>query len=228
MSAHNCNRTNEAGEAGFSLIELMIGMAVALVVMGLAGELISSSFNIRAREDRRSEAVADAQRALSLMSREIGNSGYSLPNGLTFSPPAGGTATVPRNGILPGYSTATDIAVVTNPNENALVNEPDEAVFYTYDATNTRIVRTNMGDNIASVVAGGISAVQLGYVDRNPATGALAAPAAAPSANTVAVNINISLLLAQVSTPGAPGYQPPTTMQLNSQVALRNAVLQTY
>src|SRR5205085_11812257 len=70
----------DGAEAGFSLVELMIAMAVTLVVTAMASSLIGGAFQTRTRENQRSEALADAQRALYVMSREVANSGFGLSN----------------------------------------------------------------------------------------------------------------------------------------------------
>src|SRR5947199_7959686 len=70
-------------DSGFSLIELMIAMAVTLAILVVSSQLILGALRVRARENQRSEALADAQRALYVMSREIANSGFGLAdNGL--------------------------------------------------------------------------------------------------------------------------------------------------
>src|SRR5947199_3738811 len=70
-------------EAGFTIAELVIAMTVTLVMVGLVGGLLAGSFSIRTREDQKTEALADTQRGLNLMTREIANSGYGLTgNGL--------------------------------------------------------------------------------------------------------------------------------------------------
>src|SRR5437016_1182249 len=65
-------------EAGFSLIELIIAMGLVLVMMAGASQLLMRSLGTRTRENQKSDALADAQRALNIMSREIGNSGFGL------------------------------------------------------------------------------------------------------------------------------------------------------
>ncbi|HEY5444379.1 MAG TPA: prepilin-type N-terminal cleavage/methylation domain-containing protein, partial [Pyrinomonadaceae bacterium] len=67
---------NHKSQQGFSLIELIIAMTVTIVIAGIASSLLAQSFRLRAREDIRSDAVADAQRALNIVSREIANSGF--------------------------------------------------------------------------------------------------------------------------------------------------------
>src|ERR1044072_8307603 len=68
------------GEAGFSLIELMVALGVTLVIMVIASKMLAMTMFVRQRENQRSEAVADVQRALQTMSREISNAGLGLSN----------------------------------------------------------------------------------------------------------------------------------------------------
>ena len=74
---------NQNSQRGFSLVELLIAMTVTIVIAGIASSLVAQSFRMRAREDARSDAIADAQRALNIVSREIANAGFGLiDNGL--------------------------------------------------------------------------------------------------------------------------------------------------
>ena len=92
----NSNR----GELGFSLIELMIAMTLTLIIAGASATLLGQSFRMRSREDVRSDAIADAQRALNIVSREIANSGFGLLD----------------NGIVPGDTNNQSIRVRANLN----------------------------------------------------------------------------------------------------------------
>src|SRR6185369_8093021 len=87
-------------EAGFTIAELMVAMTVTLVMIGLTGALLAGSFSIRTRENQRTEALADTQRGLNLMTREIANSGYALTD----------------NGIVAADSGASSIRVRGNLN----------------------------------------------------------------------------------------------------------------
>src|ERR671912_1049492 len=73
-------------QKGFSIVELTIAMTLTLIIAGASATLLSQSFRMRSREDKRSDAIADAQRALNIVSREIANSGFGLID----------------NGIVPG------------------------------------------------------------------------------------------------------------------------------
>src|SRR5436190_24290563 len=92
-----------SSQSGFSLIELLIAMSVSVVLLGLASVLLAGSFNIRARENQRTEAINDAQRGINLTTREIANSGYGLST----------------NGIVAGDSGTTSIRVRANLNATA-------------------------------------------------------------------------------------------------------------
>src|SRR5438552_12210396 len=100
QESERIGKSARSTSAGFSLIELMISMAVTLILMGLASALIASSFNVRGRENQKSSALADAQRALNSMTREIANSGFGLSN----------------NGIVVTQSNSTSIRVRANLN----------------------------------------------------------------------------------------------------------------
>src|SRR4051794_10048238 len=86
---------NSSTQRGFSLLELIIAMAATLGLLVIASTLLTSSFKVRNRENQRSAAIADAQRALNIMSREIANAGYGLDS----------------NGIVVGDSGTTQIRV---------------------------------------------------------------------------------------------------------------------
>src|SRR6476619_3832783 len=100
MQTRNANNLR-----GFSMIELVIAMGITLTVLGLASTLLASSFNIRSREDRKSDAIADVQRALNIMTREISNAGLKVPSGLP---------SVSANGIVAGDSDNESVRVVSN------------------------------------------------------------------------------------------------------------------
>ncbi len=93
----------QESQAGFSLFELLIAMSVMVILMGLASSLLASAFKMRIRENQRTEALADAQRGLNLMSREIANSGYALTD----------------NGIVASDSGLTSIRIRGNLNASA-------------------------------------------------------------------------------------------------------------
>lgn len=153
------NKKKRKSEAGFSLLELTIAMGVTLAVMAAASTLLATSLRTRSRENTRSDALASAQRALNIMSREIGNSGYGLTD----------------NGIVTADSAANSIRVRANLNNDTDVSDTDEDVRFVFQSANGAIVRV---DNSAGsvVLATSISALTINYLDMsgNPATAATA------------------------------------------------------
>ena len=131
-------------QAGFSIFELIIAMTVTLVLLGLASALLASSFNVRARENQKTDALADAQRGLNLMSREIANSGYALTD----------------NGIVAADSGLNSIRVRANLNASAgettsnAATDRDEDVKYLLftDSNNSYIVRLDVNVSAQEMV----------------------------------------------------------------------------
>ena len=76
MSSSNKKTTS----GGFSLLELLIAMAITMTLMTAAATLLASALRVRSRENQKSDALADTQRALNIMSREIANSGFNMTN----------------------------------------------------------------------------------------------------------------------------------------------------
>lgn len=200
----NRSQTNQKHEAGFSLLELTIAMAITIIVMGAGITLLSQGLGMRTRENARSDALADAQRSLNLMSREIANSGFGLTD----------------NGIVAGASdsNATTIHFRTNiTNTNSTTTDADEDVTYIYQGSpNFAIARYDKNTNTTGDVATRIDSLQLTYYDSN---GNALNVTGTPSlvANAVRVGIAVS-----VTVPGV-GAQPSSQVQLTSDVMLRNA-----
>lgn len=241
---HSGNST----EAGFSLIELIIALTVMLVIMGMAAHLIAGSYYVRKREDNKSDAMADTQNALNIMSREIASAGSSLP----------ANQGLPANGIVAADSNNQAIRVVSNPNANSTVQDADEDVIYRFytDTTTTPssryIVRYSVNSGTSTVLANRIDSMMIRYYDQkvnytttagvcdisnvtkttiDPVTGTAVSSAATESADRTQakyVVIAVCVTLGQVGTPGAPDYRDPWQVQLTSDVALRNANLPYY
>jgi type II secretory pathway pseudopilin PulG len=221
-------------EAGFTIAELIVAMTVTLVMIGLTSALLAGSFSIRTRENQRTEALADTQRGLNLMTREIANSGYALTD----------------NGIVPADSGVDSIRVRANLNASSAettsnsATDRDEDIKYSLftDNSNSYIVRLDINTAAQQMIlANRVDALKLRYyADRvtytsgdcdidnvldasgNPA-GEVAQKGAAKY-----VVMTLCVTLPAVSSPGAPGYQPPSKVQLTSDIALRNAELFSY
>ncbi len=223
-----------SGTAGFSLLELMIAMSIVLVVMGLTSGLLAGSFNVRARENQRSDALADSQRALNIMTREIANSGFGLSD----------------NGIVAADSGLSSIRVRANLNafegqaSSPLVNDRNEDVKYslwTADGA-SYIVRLDIGtQNQTTVLANRVDSLKIRYYPSkisytmSPAVGGL--PSCDISTNSAEVAqksdakyivMSICVELPERGRPSSPGYQPTSRVQLVSDITLRNADINNY
>lgn len=192
------------GERGFSLLELFIALTVTLLIMAAATTLLATSLRTRTRENKRSEALADVERALSMMTREIGNTGYGLTT----------------NGIATLDSSATSIRVRANLDNNSTLafsdSEADEDVRYVWQTNNRTIVRFSplpAPDGNTSVMAYDVTFMQLSYYDANGVV--IANSAQYDQAERVRIEIRIEL-------PATMGT-PASVVGLVSDVALRNA-----
>lgn len=219
----NKRTSDYSSDAGFSLFELVLAMAISLIVMSLASALLAGSFNIRSRENQKSEAIADVQRALNIMTREIANSGFGLTN----------------NGLVTADSGVSSIRFRANLNayrgettSNA-VSDRDEDVQYSLvtDSGNSFIARLDVNtSNLTTVLSNRIDSFRIRYyaskVDYTTGncdivtTGGVAE--VTPSAAKYVV-VSICVTLPARGTPGSAGYQPATNMQLVSDISLRNA-----
>jgi Tfp pilus assembly protein PilW len=224
-------------EAGFSIMELLVAMTVMIFITGAATALLVSAFNVRGREDQRSEGTADARRALNIISREVASAGYQLPQGLTYSAP-GGNKFVPANGLIAEDCDATAITFVTNTDAQGDFNPPggvsadppsyaisgaDEAVKFQFvqDGDNNFLVRKDLLTGDSLVLANRIDGVQFDFLDSSGAV-------AATIGEATSINIRVWVTLTPKGQPGSPGYQAPSQVTLASRVALRNARLDTF
>ena len=202
-------------QSGFSLLELVIGMTITLVILTIAFILLASSFAIRRRENQRSSAISDAQRAFNTMSREIANAGYGLST----------------NGIVAGDSGLTQIRVRSEDIKYMFVN----------DANGSFIVRMNLQPaQTTGLVANRIDRLAIYYYDQGVtytigdgvitnvknSTGSIQGQVTPDLAKYIVLVVKV--VLPAIGTRGSPGYQPPSATQLVSTVMLRNANLQTY
>jgi type II secretory pathway pseudopilin PulG len=222
-------------ESGFSLIELVIAMSVTIVIATIASSLVAQSFRMRAREDTRSDAIADAHRALNIVTREIANSGFGLPD----------------NGIVPGDTGANAIRFRANLNAYTRdgANQPvagsqgildrDEDIkymMYNDDAANRHylvrydayIAKTVGQREATTVLANRLDKFLIQYFDSagNEILDYAANPIRLVSAWRV--RLTVGVVLPAEGAPESPGYQPETTIDLQSDVVLRNASQITY
>lgn len=242
----NTRRANN--QSGFSLLEMIVAMGITIVMMTLATTLLAGGFRIRSREDRKSDAVADVQRALNIMTREIANAGLKLPSGLPK---------VASNGVVTDDSDNQSLRIVSNLNgmpdsangysEDTDVDDADEDLkFLMYvDATlgQRYIVRYEKnGSNQTTVLANRIDSLVFRYFDEKVtydttidasgncditnvknAAGTTESEVSPGAAKFVVIAVGVTL--PAVGTPSSDYYQPPSQVQLTSDVVLRNSIV---
>lgn len=219
--------TSARRQQGFSLIELLIAMTLTLIVAGIAATLLAQSFRMRSREDIRSDAIADAQRALNIVSREVANSGFGLiDNGLVAGDSDSGTIRIRAN--LNAYTLEPGNREVSNPDE-------DLKYLLYFDAAQNRrylvrldaIVAQTNPDEGTTVLANRLDAFELKYFDSAGTELNLVADPAS-IANTWKVRLTIGVTLPADGRQGDPGFQPQSSVQLTSDVVLRNSSQTTF
>jgi type II secretory pathway pseudopilin PulG len=223
----------KATSGGFSLLELLIAMVITMALMTAASSLLANALRVRSRENQKSDALADTQRAINIMSREIANAGFNMIG----------------NGIVPGESGINEIRVRSNlnkfdfdpsvlPESRLNVQDTGEDITYFLNvADNTMyLARHDKYGTGSTVLANRIDSMNIHYFDRKvtytaPPGGSditdKSATEVAPE-NAKYIVIAVSVTLDAVGSPGAPGYQPPYSVLLCSDVALRNADLWIY
>jgi len=219
---------------GFSLLELLIALGITMVLMTAAATLLANGLRMRSRENQKSDALADTQRALNIMSREIANAGFNMTN----------------NGIVAADSGKNKIRIRANLNKfeydnpaisiesrNNIQDESEDITYFINVADNTMyLARQDEFGNGSTVLANRIDSMNIHYFDQKvdytaPPKGSdikdWTVPEVSP-ANAKYIVIAISVTLDQIGTPGSPGYQPRYSVLLCSDIALRNTTLWKY
>ena len=216
--------TSQNSQRGFSLIELLIAMTVTIVIAGVAATLVAQSLRMRTREDARSDAIADAQRALNIVSREIANSGFGLPdNGLVTGDT--GPSSIRFRANLNAYTTEAGAGVVSDPDEDIKYSmyhddASDRHYLVRYDVT--RPDREGI-----TVLANRLDTFSLTYYDMDGNI----VDVVTNTGNVILVwkvMVEVGVTLPAIGAPGSTGYQPERPLNLRSEVVLRNASQITY
>jgi prepilin-type N-terminal cleavage/methylation domain-containing protein len=228
-------------EGGFSLMELLIAMVVTLVIAGVACTLLAESMKVRTRSNDKIDALADAQRALNIMSREIANAGFNLDdNGLVAADSitdTNGNSTIRVRANLNKF----DSTVSSTAQQSISVTGDDageDIKYFLYPASNTNLLarydRYATASGTSTVLANRLDSLHVHYYGQKVTystsgcdiTGASASEVAVASAKYIVIAVCVNQ--PAVGAPNSPGYQPSSNVLLVSDVALRNANLTAY
>jgi Tfp pilus assembly protein PilW len=225
-------------EQGFSLAELIIAMAITITITGLACTLLARSMNLRYRMNEKMDALADAQRALNIMSREIANSGFNLSdNGIVpedSTTDENGNSTIRIRSNLNKFDTSVS-AAAQNGIGVAAEDVGEDVKYFLHAANNTNLLArydvyrgTGAGP---TVLANRLDSLHIHYFSQKITYSTSACDISSASAAEVAVSAAKFVVIAvcveepAVGSPGSPGYQPAANVLLVSDVALRNTYL---
>lgn len=240
-------------EGGFSLVELIIAMTITLVVLTLATTLLARSLNIRTRSNANVDALADAERALNIMSREIAQAGFNLmptDNGIVAADSvtdANGNSTIRIRANLNRYALCEcpECPCASPDARNGIgiqgEDSGEDVKFFIHPAGDTTLLARYdpyaPGGPESTVVANRLDRMRMHYFAQRVTytTDALncaiqTSPFQAEVVPTAARYVVIAVCIRQQATgaPGGPGYQPAHNLLLTSDVTLRNANLLNY
>lgn len=229
MSSSNKKTTS----GGFSLLELLIAMVITMALMTAASTLLANALRVRSRENQKSDALADTQRALNIMSREIANSGFNMTgNGIVAADSGLNEIRVRSNLNRYDYDLA-----VTDASRNTIQDAGEDITYFINAADNTMyLARHDRFGTGSTVLANRIDGMNIHYFDQkvtyvappggSDITGVSAAEVNPADAKYIVIAISVTL--DAVGTPNTPGYQPPYSVLLCSDVTLRNTGLWGY
>jgi len=232
---------NYKRSAGFSLIELIIAMTLTMTVMGIATTLLAQALNVRTRTNANVDSLADVQRALNIMSREIASSGFNLSgNGIVD-----GDTGIDANGNsvirLRSNTNKYDETVSTAARSGIGVDVADageDIKYFIFKTADTNLLarydQYAVAGGTSTVLANRLDSLHIHYYSQKVSYETSGCDLTSPSSSEVTpsaakyVVIAVCVNLAAVGRPGAAGYQPPQSVLLVSDVTLRNSNLPNY
>ena len=234
-------------ESGFSLLELIIAMAITLALAAAACTLLAQSLKIRTRANDKIDGLADAQRALNIMSREIANAGFNLSdNGIVAADSvtdASGNSTIRIRANLNKFDSSV------SPEARRGIGKVDEDLgedvkYFVWPDENRHLLarwdRYDSSDGNGTVLANRLDSLHIHYFSQRVTystvmtSGISGCDITSASAVEVTPDLAKYIVIAAcvqqpaVGAPGSPGYQPQTNTLLVSDVVLRNNNLVAY
>lgn len=125
---------------GFTLVELLIAMAISLVIIGALAQAFISQ---RKGYDTQQEVLAmtqNARAAMDMISREVRMAGYNPTGSMQGKDPTA------ANFVGIPYNTA-QLEIIADINGDGDASGSNEDIIYSYDATNLQIDRNTGGGN---------------------------------------------------------------------------------
>jgi prepilin-type N-terminal cleavage/methylation domain-containing protein len=134
-------------QKGFTLVEVLISLAVGMIVLAAIYATVNMGQKSTVNTERKVYAHQDARAALEMMSMEMQMASYNprpdLAGNTFWVAPA--TCTASANQNYRGIQGATNSSISVEMNldaSNAIGDNPNEVITYTYDALNQYIIRS--------------------------------------------------------------------------------------
>ncbi len=222
------------------MLELIIGMGITLSIVGIAATLLSSSFNVRSRENKRTEAIAAAQHALSNISRDVANAGFGLrKNGIVADDSDASSIRIRANlDAFSGTSNAASLAQADEDVEYFLHKSDPDPNAVCGNLVRCDLMRYDVNLQQSRLLVGNVDDFEIYYFSQRvdytlDPTGGINVTTSGVSevddqSQTNYLVITMLLNLDAVGTPGQPGYIPASQVQLATDVAIRNRNLAFY
>ena len=209
--------------AGFSLVEIMVGMVIALLGIIIIFQVFSVSEGIKRTTTSGGDALQNGASALSALERSLKEAGYGIFSSTNLAPlPADPAGTAPVT-IIPGAANASDTVVMRYRQNWDFGSFPPDPVVFPSAAPPALTVETvsinNQGQlvsDINGVVSDGIALLKAEYGTDADGDGVIAANEwnqAAPAnvLSVYAVRIAVVARSAQPEKPSVAGGACDTT-----------------
>lgn len=198
--------------AGFTLIELMVSMAIGLVILSA----VAGTFTVQTRQNSAEEQLGQMQQnvrgALDLMIREIQMAKYD---------PA---ATAFPSGTYGVTYSASQLQIKSDIDGNGTLDSATsgsvENIIYAYDSANLRITRQLGTGGTAQILADNVTAFSFIYYDANGSE----VTSSASSGNIRKVTLSITARTAKAD-PSYPSNGGKRTYQISADVTPPNMAL---
>jgi type IV pilus assembly protein PilW len=142
----------ENNEQGFTVVELVVGLAISLVLLGIAVKIFlvqQRSYNV---QEQLAEMQQNIRSTMDMIVRETKMAGYDPLN-----------TAIPVSGII--YS-PTQLQILTDiDGSGTATGIENEDITYSYNGTDSQIIRNTAG--VDSEIAGNIQAFNFNYYDSN-------------------------------------------------------------
>ena len=159
---------NSSKEHGFTLVELLVAMAITAVVMAAVYTLYKTQQESYIAQDQVVEMQQNVRASLYQMARDMRMAGFNPQR----APNVGGFVTqLPDDGGGTTTTNSTNIALTIDKDSNDVSNgvididDDDEQIAYRLD--NNRLEKFRVSDDTWQTVADNISAVDFVYLDLN-------------------------------------------------------------